>query len=94
MSTRTGLDEPRATRVWFSRASGRLWLMVELTDGRAVGLPLTQIPTLQRAKPAQRQRYRLIGRGYGIHWPALDLDLSVGGIAAGRGELSARRKSA
>jgi hypothetical protein len=68
--------------------------MVELTDGRAVGLPLSQLPTLRRAKAADRERYRLIGRGYGIHWPALDLDLSVGGIAAGRGELASRRKSA
>lgn len=94
MSVKNHPDEPRAARVWFARASGRLWLMVELTDGRAVGLPLSQLPTLRRAKPSDRGRYRLIGRGYGIHWPTLDLDLSVGGIAAGRGELSARRRSA
>ena len=70
--------------------------MVELIDGRAVGLPLASLPTLRRASASQRSRYRLIGRGYGVHWPGLDLDLSVEGILAGRGEVgeAARKKSA
>jgi hypothetical protein len=93
----TSSDRPlKARRVWFTRSAGRGWLMVELADGRAVGLPLAACPTLKRASAAQRSRYRLIGRGYGVHWPGLDLDLSIDGIVAGRGEvpLEARRKSA
>jgi hypothetical protein len=70
--------------------------MVELADGRAVGLPLSACPTLKRASTAQRSKYRLIGKGFGIHWPGLDLDLSINGILAGRGEVEvqARKKSA
>jgi hypothetical protein len=70
--------------------------MVELADGRAVGVPLSLFPTLRRATVAQRLRYRKVGRGDGFHWPALDLDLSVRGILEGRGEVARRaiRKSA
>lgn len=63
-----------------------MWLMVELADRRAVGVPLSLFPTLQRATPAQRARYRVIGRGHGFHWTALDIDLTTEGIIAGRGE--------
>jgi len=33
---------------------------------------------------AERATYELIGDGEGIHWPALDEDLSVEGLLAGR----------
>lgn len=83
-------------RLWFTRASGRLWLTVELDDGRAVGVPLSRYPTLMKASAAQRRRYRRIGRGDGFHWPSLDLDLSVQGIVEGKGEMTRRplRRSA
>jgi hypothetical protein len=32
----------------------------------------------------ERARWRLIGRGVGIHWPSLDEDISVEGLLAGR----------
>lgn len=63
-----------------------MYLMIRLRDGRAVGAPLSLFPTLKRATPAQRARWRLIGRGDGFQWPALDLDLSVRGILLGIGE--------
>jgi hypothetical protein len=75
-----------AKRVGFARSGGRVWLMVELVDGRAVGVPLSLFPTLLRATPSQRARWRRIGKGDGFQWPALDLDLSVRGIVQGRGE--------
>lgn len=89
-------DSATAKRVWFARAGKRSWLMVELADGRAIGMPLSKFPTLQRATPAQRQRVRAIGKGEGLHWPALDFDLSVRGFLEGRGEVRPRgvRKSA
>lgn len=86
---------PRGKRVWFARQGNRSWLMVELVDGRSVGVPLALYPTLSRANPRARTRYRSIGDGDGFSWPALDLDLSVEGIVAGREEqLKPRRRSA
>jgi hypothetical protein len=33
---------------------------------------------------AERNRWRLIGEGEGIHWPSLDEDISIEGLVAGR----------
>lgn len=86
----------RATRVVFAKIRGKSWLMVELDDGRSVGVPLALYPTLQRASAAARARWRRIGDGQGFHWPALDLDLSVRGITLGIPERApdTRRRSA
>jgi hypothetical protein len=55
---------------------------VQLTDGREIGVPLEWVPTLRDATPDQRENWRLIGQGIGIHWEALDEDLSVEGLLA------------
>ena len=52
-------------------------LTVSLRDGRSVAVPLEWYPRLQRATAAERADWRLIGRGEGIHWPAIDEDISV-----------------
>ncbi|MFH1387660.1 MAG: DUF2442 domain-containing protein [bacterium] len=57
-------------------------LSVDLIDGREVKVPLVWFPKLLRATPAQRNNYRLIGNGIGIHWIDLDEDLSVEGLLA------------
>ncbi|MCX5670869.1 MAG: DUF2442 domain-containing protein, partial [Planctomycetota bacterium] len=49
--------------------------------GGAAFSPVVQ-PRLHRATAAQRNRWRLIGRGVGIHWEDLDEDLSVEGVMA------------
>ena len=59
-------------------------LAVELADGRAISLPLAWYPRLAYATPQERNNWRLIGGGEGIHWPDLDEDLSVAGLLAGR----------
>ena len=59
-------------------------LIVNLTDGRAISLPLAWYPRLAYGTPRERDNWRLIGRGEGIHWPDLDEDLSVAGLLAGR----------
>jgi hypothetical protein len=59
-------------------------LSVELSDGRAISVPLTWFPRLVHATPAERAGWRLIGRGQGIHWEGLDEDISVEGLLAGR----------
>ena len=59
-------------------------LIVQLADGRAISLPLDWYPRLAYATPQERNNWRLIGGGEGIHWPDLDEDLSVAGLLAGR----------
>jgi hypothetical protein len=71
-------DEARATHVGFRGAL----LVVRLEDGREIAAPLAWFPRLRDATEAQRQAYRLVGRGVGIHWPELDEDVSVAGLLA------------
>jgi len=59
-------------------------LTVDLVDGRSVSVPLAWYPRLTHARPTERENWRLIGRGEGIHWPDLDEDISVEGLLAGR----------
>ena len=59
-------------------------LVVDLVDGRSVSVPLVWYPRLLRASMKERQQFRLIGTGEGIHWELLDEDVSVEGIVAGR----------
>jgi len=59
-------------------------LVVELTDGRDLSVPLVWYPRLQHGTPAERNNWRLIGGGDGISWPDLDEDISVAGLLAGR----------
>ena len=60
-------------------------LTVDLADGRSVSVPLTWFPRLFNGTPTERTEWRLIGSGEGIHWPALDEDISVQSLLAGRG---------
>lgn len=59
-------------------------LSVDLADGRTVVVPLAWYPRLLNAKRQERNHWRFIGGGVGIHWPALDEDISVEGLLAGR----------
>ena len=59
-------------------------LSVELSDGRSVTVPLTWFPRLLHATTIEREDWRLIGRGEGIHWEALDEDISVESLLAGK----------
>lgn len=59
-------------------------LWVELEDGRTLGVPLAWFPRLLHATPQERENYELSRRG--IHWDALDEDVSISGLLAGRGD--------
>ena len=59
-------------------------MIVELSDGRTLGVPLSWFPRLLDATPAQRANYEL--SPYGLHWEELDEDISVAGLLAGRGD--------
>jgi hypothetical protein len=93
MSTARKNDMPLAKDLSFVTVGRETALIVRLTDGRMIGAPLSQYPTLKRATPAQRARWRLIGRGDGFQWPALDYDLSVRGILLGRAEVGAEAQT-
>ena len=55
-------------------------LCVHLLDGREVWAPLEWFPRLRDATAEQRNNWRLIGGGIGIHWEDIDEDLSVAGL--------------
>jgi hypothetical protein len=55
-------------------------LLVVLADGRELAAPIACFPRLADATTEQRNNWRLIGRGQGIHWPELDEDISVGSL--------------
>lgn len=78
----------RPIRVRFDADS--MW--VELSDGRVVGVPLAWFPRLLHASVAQRKRVRLSSRG--LHWDALDEDVSVAGLLAGLGDQTKRHTAA
>ena len=59
-------------------------LTVELTDGRSISVPLTWYPRLLHGTQIERNNWRLIGNGEGIHWPELDEDISVENLVLGR----------
>jgi len=52
-------------------------MRIRLLDGRELSIPIMWFPKLRDAKPEQREKWRLIGRGIGIHWEELDEDISV-----------------
>ena len=75
MSTSAVRMDPTAVDVSVSDV-----LHVVLADGRELSAPLVWFPRLLDATPTQRTRWRLIGRGEGIHWPDVDEDVSVLGL--------------
>ena len=58
-------------------------LAVDLVDGRTVSVPLDWYPRLAHGSDSERQNWRLIGNGSGMHWPDLDEDISVESLLAG-----------
>ena len=61
-------------------------MQVELSDGRSLVVPLAWFPRLQRSTPEQRERLRITSRG--LHWDALDEDISIDGLLAGLSDQS------
>jgi len=59
-------------------------LIVDLSDGRTVSVPLAWFPRLLHGTPEERNKWRLIGEGEGIHWPDLDEDISVENLIVGK----------
>ena len=57
-------------------------LVVALADGRRIATPLDWYPRLKAASPAERANFQIMPMG--IYWPALDEDLGIAGMLAGR----------
>lgn len=58
-------------------------LTVHLVDGRTLSVPLHFHPRLLNASKEQRNVWRLVSGGVGIHWPEIDEDLSLAGMLRG-----------
>lgn len=81
MSTsKVDLEVPAAESVLVSEDS----LVVELSDGRSISVPITWFPRLLHSTPQERSDWRLVGKGEGIQWQQLDEDISVEGLLLGR----------
>jgi hypothetical protein len=73
MSILTINKSSNAVEVWFKN----LQMIVRLDDGREIAVPLNWFPRLRDATEQQRNNWRLIGGGEGIHWEEIDEDILV-----------------
>jgi hypothetical protein len=55
-----------------------------------VGVPLAWFPRLLHATAEQREHVRISSRG--LHWEALNEDISIAGLLAGVGDLTQGEK--
>ena len=76
MSILAVLRDPAAIDVRIDESA----ISVMLSDGREISAPIAWFPRLRDATPEQRENWRLIGRGEGIHWADLDEDVSIGSL--------------
>ncbi len=59
-------------------------MWIDLLDGRMLGVPLAWFPRLLHGSAEQRSQVEISRRG--LHWEALDEDISIAGLLAGRGD--------
>lgn len=59
-------------------------LNVELSDGRSLTVPLTWFPRLFYATANERDEWRLIGNGQGVHWQTVEEDISLENLLFGQ----------
>ncbi|RWX60421.1 DUF2442 domain-containing protein [Mesorhizobium sp. M4B.F.Ca.ET.089.01.1.1] len=73
--------EPRAASARYDKRSSRI--IVDLTNGCTFAFPPRMAQGLEAATEDQIAMVEILGAGYGLHWEALDVDLSVPGLLAG-----------
>ena len=73
--------EPRAVAARYDRRRDRI--IVDLTNGCAFAFPPRLAQGLEDATAAQLAQVEILGAGFGLHWEALDADLSIPGLLAG-----------
>ena len=74
------IDEVRAIAVIVTADT----LTVDLDDSRTISVPIGWYPRLAHGTPEERNHYRLVGKGIGLHWPDLDEDIGVLGLLLGK----------
>jgi len=67
-------------------------MRVDLSDGRVISVPLAWFPRLLNASQAERSKVEISRTG--LHWDALDEDISVSGLLAGRGDVTRQSEKA
>jgi hypothetical protein len=70
------IADASAVNVWFDSEK----MYVQLADGRELGVPIDWFPKLRDCSETERNNWRFIGKGTGIHWEDIDEDLSVAGL--------------
>jgi hypothetical protein len=59
-------------------------LSADLSDGRTISVPLAWYPRLLHSSTKERNDWRLIGSGSGIHWNQIDEDISIKNLLFGQ----------
>ena len=73
--------EPRAASVRYDKKNSRI--VIDLTNGCVFAFPPYLAQGLEQATDEELAAVEVLGAGYGLHWEALDVDLSVPGLLAG-----------
>ena len=59
-------------------------LSADLSDGRTISVPLAWYPRLLHGSMEERNAYRFIAGGNGVHWDQLDEDISIKNLILGQ----------
>lgn len=73
-------EAPQAVRCWIE--NGRV--CIELADERMLSFPAVKFPRLATATSEKLKQVRLRVQGRALRWDALDEDIWVGDVVAGR----------
>jgi hypothetical protein len=73
--------EPRAVLAAYDPATG--CVAVKLANGCGFTFPVVLVEGLEAATDKQLAHVEILGAGTGLHWEALDVDVSVPGLLAG-----------
>lgn len=68
-------------------------LTVDLEDGRTLSAPLGWYPRLANATPEEREHWRLVGCGSGIHWDVSTKTSASKSCSSANGPARARDRS-
>ncbi len=74
--------KPRARVVRYDRDTGQV--VIDLVSGAVFAFPARLAQGLEDASDSQLATVEIAGAGFGLHWEALDVDLTVEGLLAGR----------
>ncbi len=80
MSTLAVKFDDHAIDISFTQSS----LHFVLADGREISAPLEWFPRLRDAGKLERDNWRIIGNGIGVHWPDVDEDIAIATLMRGQ----------